>query len=182
MEGKACGLLSPRAFSGNGRSEKAWQDLVACLKCARTVGRGPLMANADFATDAERHALVAAVSFVEHAKLSRDQMAECLADLSRLPPPAGIAEKIDRAERYAWLDLLASVPRRRRNFLLTFLNPPPFHPRHPIVITGNLATVTANRDDVLRYVNEWYDRTVDAASQPTRALQEAALDKLIEEP
>jgi hypothetical protein len=167
--------------AGKGQNKKAWQDLEVCLRCARTVGRGPLRANADFAIAAERHALVAAVSYVEHGQLSLPNIAACLIELDRLPPPAGIAEKIDVEERFASLDVLASVPRRRRNFLLGFVNSPPFPRYHPVLMVGNIGTFAANWDDVLRYVNKSYDRAVDAARQPTRALQETALKNLTDE-
>ena len=94
-----------------GKSAAAWDDLLACHRHARLLGQGPTVMELFSACSVEGTACFGDQGLVHHTHCSAAQIAKMLADLNRLPPMPSMAEKLDLAERYEYLDVVASCSR-----------------------------------------------------------------------
>ena len=97
-----------------GQFDEAWQDLIAVHRLARLTSRGgcTLELLAGIAIDAT--ATKADLVFLETSKPNAKQVLQYLKELQELPPMSSAADKIDKSERFSFLDAMQAI---RRNGL-----------------------------------------------------------------
>src|SRR5258708_6422439 len=87
-----------------GKTDEAWQDLLACHRLGRLVARGATMIEMLVGIAIEQIANTSDIVFLDHAKLPSPQILVCRQDLEKLPPMPALADKIDLGERFMLLD------------------------------------------------------------------------------
>ncbi len=164
-----------------GKYAEAWQDLLACHRLGRLLGRGATLIESlvGFAIDAI--ASKADLVFLERAKLTSTQVSACLQDLRNLPPMPGIADKIDLGERFMCLDTMMLVIRHERKQLEAVSGRNGAAPKPENGFWDDVFTPSINWDPAFRNANRWYDRYVAAMRVPDRATREHELAELTSE-
>ncbi|MBN9117829.1 MAG: hypothetical protein J0I06_01445 [Planctomycetes bacterium] len=146
------------------RPEEAWQDLLACHRLGRLIGRGGTVAEGIAGMVIELLACRAEAAYLDRAKLDAKGVERCLRDLLSLPPLPPIADKFDLGERFMFLDHVMQTSRQGVWFLerslgwQNFPNPLPYGPFEGV-----------DWDPALESANRWYDRLTAAACEPSRA-------------
>ena len=172
-----------------GKPEEAWEDLLACHRFARLIGQGPTLVDTVFAFSRDRTACAAEEALLAHGPLTASRIAKMRADLKRLPPLPKVADRIEFAERFVYLDAMAGYSREGAASL-TGLAAPEMIDLDPDMkrLKGTIDLLLQHSEDteidwdlVLRMGNLWYDRLVDACRKPIRAARKEALDKLDED-
>jgi hypothetical protein len=157
-----------------GKTTEAWQDLLACHRLGRLVARGgdllELLAGISIDGIAQND-----VTFLYHSKLTPDEIRRCWRDLEQLPPIPMVAEKLDLASRFGFLDTVmyfasewpadddsanSVSSRRRKDF---------WH---------NLFTRNVDFEPAMRNANRWYDRCVANARVSDRAARKKEWDAM----
>jgi hypothetical protein len=158
-----------------GKFSEAWQDLLACHRLGRLVGRGATLIEALVGIAIDAIASNADLAYLERAKLTAREVRQHLKDLQALPPLPPMADKIDLGERFMFLDCVQMV-RRGGIGMLEGLSggPPPKKPDPKAMqaldrIDWRPAFLTGNR---------WYDRLAAALRVKDRADREQQLDKI----
>jgi hypothetical protein len=113
------GALTTRAMLrlGQGRYDEAWQELLACHRLGRLVGRGPSFIDSLVGIAIDGVARRGDIAFLDSAKSNAKKLEDCLRDLQGLPAFPEIAEKPDLGERLFFLDMLMVIDRNRSQFL-----------------------------------------------------------------
>ncbi len=91
--------------------DEAWSDLLACHRLARLAGQGPTLIDALVAINLDGMACSGDQAILQNVRLSASQAAKMRDDLAKLPPMPRMADKIDVAERFMFLDCVAMVAR-----------------------------------------------------------------------
>ena len=153
-----CLVLRAMLYVKEGKTDKAWSDLLACHRLARLAGQGPFVVEALVAITIEAMAMKGDEALLRHAKLTAPQIARMQQDLAGLAPIPRMLDVLDQGERLMALDLalwtsrLATLDRRKAAANVGF-------PLAPGI----------DRNIVLRGTNSWYDRLVAAIAEPTCA-------------
>ncbi len=181
--GIARALVARAMLQANaGEIEAARADLMACHRLARLVAQGATLIDSLVGIAIEEMALRADASLAHFGNLSADQIRALAADLAALKPLPPVVEKMDRGERYMYLDSVATIAREGPS-ALSGLAMGSVREKDPMQRT--LETMAANAlvdwDIVLRIGNSYYDRLVDAMSRPTHAECAAAMDEITED-
>jgi hypothetical protein len=167
MARDAARLLITRAMRrmAAGRYDQAWDDLLSCHRLARLVAQGPTIVDSLVGDTIEAMANWADVAFLAHAANSGKQFLSCLDDLERLPPRTPCWQKLERNERFNFLDAVQGTAAGDPQLLQLLqaglkaaFEPPPE--------SGEKAIEELRRADfepVLRAGNRWYDRLVAVA-------------------
>jgi len=161
--------------------DAAWQDLLACHRLARLVGRGGTLEEALVAFAIEKNACSADLVILDRARLNAQQIESCLRDLQGLPPLPAMADKVDLGERYTLLNAIMLVDRYGIQYMESLsdgnLNRP-----NPL---GNSLLENIDWDPALRSTNQLLDRIAAAmrkkdwsARQNTLKQIEAELESL----
>jgi hypothetical protein len=160
-----------------GKLDEAWQDLLACHRLARQQGQGTTLVEGLVAMAIDGIARGGDVALAHYGRPTAAQVRKMKADLAALPPMPKMADRLDRGERFFYLDSVAAIARLGVS--------------HIGDLTGaGVATETSNGlfqgialealdamidwDEPLRLGNQWYDRLAAAARKPTRAERAAA--------
>jgi len=161
-----------------GKLDEAWQDLVACHRLARLVGRGPFLIDALVGIALDGIASKADLTYVERASLTTKQVLDRGKELRALPPMPAMAEKTELAERCFFLDCV-QLTRRYGFGFLTVLGGGPL-PKKP---GPELMKVLERIDweSALRSGNRWYDRQVAALRHKDRANRQKQIAKIEED-
>jgi hypothetical protein len=116
------GALGTRAMLrlGEAKYDDAWQDLLACHRLGRLVGRGPFLIDSLVGIAIEGVARRGEIAFLDSAKVNAKKLQDCLRDLQTLPAFTEIADKADLGERLFFLDMLMTIDRDRSQFLKGF--------------------------------------------------------------
>ena len=101
---------------GHGNTAEAWQDLLACHRLGRLVGRGSSLIEGLIGVPIEQIASRAEIAFLDRAKPGAKVAESCLRDLLALPPLAEVAEKIE-CERFVYLDNFMQINQRGLEYL-----------------------------------------------------------------
>jgi hypothetical protein len=159
---------------GEGKFDEAWQDLLACHRLARIVARGATLIEYLVGITVDHITCQADLAFLERADLSSQEVRDRLKDLRALPPFPPLADKIDLAERFMYLEALQLI--RRRGF--SALD----------ALIGNAARKGTpgeikdmqkiDWEPALIDGNQWYDRLADATRQKERADRKKALAQI----
>ena len=94
-----------------GKDEEAWQDILACHRLSRLVGRGGTLIEALVGIASDQSANNADLAYLAHADLGVKQIQDCLKDLQSLSPMPPLANNMDLAERFIYLDAVAFIRR-----------------------------------------------------------------------
>ena len=92
-----------------GKTEEAWQDLLACHRLARLIGSGGTLIEELVCIALDHLTSYRDVTFLDRANLSAKQIRDCLKDLQALPPLSPPADKVDLGDRYVFLDTMQSL-------------------------------------------------------------------------
>ncbi len=168
--------LACRAMLSVGQNQPAaaWQDLLACHRLARLVGRGGTLIEGLVGMAIEQIACRADIAFLDRVKPDAKSIEQCLRDLRALPALPGVAEKIDGAERFTLLETIMLLD------------------KYGVALITNLADgadggAPAFGDDVLAGIdwnpaleaaNKMYDRLVAAVREKNRAKRNLALTEI----
>lgn len=104
-------LLTTRAMLrlGEGDIEGAWDDLLACHRLSRLLGRGGTLADDLAAAAITAVATHSSVSLTQDGQLTSDQARRFMTDLDALLPLPDFSMTIDEAERFGALDCIQSL-------------------------------------------------------------------------
>jgi hypothetical protein len=182
----AARLLAVRAMQRlrDGKIDQAEQDLLACHRLGRLVGRMPItslvQALAGIAIDGV--AFQGDAALMEYAHLSAPDAIAYQSKLRNLPPLPVMADAIDVPERFQFLDGVSLLARDRET-VLNFVGSLSGFADSPLAskIVHEFRARTANWDEILRMGNEELDKMVAAARQPTFPERRRDFEALVRE-
>jgi len=149
--------LSARAMLrvAEGRCDEAWHDLLACHRLGRLVARGGILLEELVGFGIDQPANVGDLAFLDAAKLTSQQLKSCLNDLRQLAPMPQVADQVDLAERFVYLDVIMMINRHGIDYL-----------RHSGIgaVPGLTQAIVENVDwnPALRTSNHLFDRLTAA--------------------
>jgi hypothetical protein len=159
-----------------GKLDEAWEDLLACHRLARLAGQGTTLIDGLVAIAVDRLACGGDVGFLQ-ARLRPARIARMRADLDQLPPLPKMADKINVAERFMFLDCVGMVAREGISSISGLSGSS--KPQGTFAsLMDSAATAAVDWDVVLRMGNPWYDRMADACGKSTRAERQMAGQKI----
>jgi hypothetical protein len=154
-----------------GKSDAAWQDLLACHRLARLVGRGwPYFAILN-GYSVDTIAATADVAFLGRADLNANEIQACIRDLRSLPPMHSMAECVDVAERFEFLNEMMLFAKHGL-WYVEQLTPSG-------LVSKNLVDAPVeniNWDPGLRTTRQWFDRFVDAMREKDRPTRQHRIE------
>jgi RNA polymerase sigma factor (sigma-70 family) len=147
------------------RYDDAWQDLLACHRLGRLLGRGGTLIESLVGIAIDRMASDADLAFLDAATLDAKKLKACLRDLRDLPPMPGMADKVDLTERFCALESVMLVDRDG----VAYLNKVSGGRQQPDSaenalerLIGAWLTTDVQWDPALRNMNKIYDRMAAA--------------------
>jgi hypothetical protein len=146
---------------GEGRHDAAWADLLACHRLGRHVGKGATLIEGLVGIAIEHIASAADLAYLETAKPGVAKIAACQRDLARLPTFPPMADRIDIAERFFFLDSVMMIARGGPDMLEQLGGGKAAGPPGKNAITKAYLDAL-DWDTVMRTGNKWYDRLVAA--------------------
>ncbi len=160
-----------------GRQDEAWQDLLACHRLGRLVGRGGTLIEGLVGIAIDNMAADVDLVFLDTAKTDAKRLKACLRDLQQLPARPAMADKVDLAERFIFLETVLMLDRQGLQFLENFtgkkdgnsFQADPFVNRFLDKIDWNVT---------LRNGNGWYDHLAAAMRLKDRGRREQLLVKM----
>jgi hypothetical protein len=172
------GALAARAMLrvGEGKSDEAWQDLLACHRLGRLVARGGTLIEGLVGLAVDQIADNADLAYLEKANLTAAQVRDRLEDLQGLPPTPAIADKIDLGERFMYLDTVQLIRRGGPDMLEALGDGKAELPRPDRKMEQAMARI--DWEPALRNGNRWYDRMAAALREEDRAAREKDLNQI----
>lgn len=152
---------------GQEKSDLAWAELMACRRLARLLGQGPTMFEKVVAGGLDRMAALATAAVAHYATPTSERATDRLSQLRELPPLSAMADALDTAERFLYLDAVATLSRADSRLLGAA-------PREIRSAMAPWIGASADWDEALRIGNAWYDRMVAIAREPASANRLAA--------
>src|SRR5262249_14554063 len=152
--------------AAQGRPNDAWEDLLACHRLGRLVGRGGTLIEGLVGVAIDTIASRADLVLLDSGKLTAKQLRGCLRDLEKLPPLPEIASAMDLWERFLFLDAVMMIDRRGVQYLEKLFGIPP--PKSPDPAWQRLLA-SMDWDTTLRTGNRLYDQIVAALRTKDRA-------------
>jgi hypothetical protein len=170
--------LTARAMlrANEGKTDEAWEDLLACHRLARLIGQGPTLIDALVAIAVDRLACGGDEGLLQ-ARLAPARIARMRAEFDSLMPLPKMVDKINLAERFMYLDGVGMVARDGISSLSGLSGGSKSEGTFESLV-GSAAAAAVDWDQVLRMGNPWYDRMVDAYGKPTRAERQTAFHKI----
>jgi hypothetical protein len=160
---------------GEGRTEAAWNDLLAVHRLGRLVAQGPTLIEGLVGFALDSIASAAIVTLLEHGQADDALLQRMERDLNNAPPLADMADKVDFMERLIYIDsaLLAAAGGQQAEEVLAVENADAIvrllhQPGFP-AIDWNVALSTGN---------QWYDRMVAAMRETEYSRRSAALEAI----
>jgi len=167
---RAADALATRAMLklGKGDAEGAWADLLTCHRLARLIAQGPTLVGQLAACSIEVTACEGDFALAGSGKISRQQAVAYLAELNALKTLPPMLSVIDESERYLALDVVMTLYRGGSLDEMTD--------------SGSRGTIrrSIHWDTMLRIVNEWRNRMVEAYGAP-RIRRKAAIAEFEDE-
>jgi hypothetical protein len=160
---------------GEGRLDEAWQDLLACHRLARLIGRGGTLIESLVGVAIEAIACNSTLAYLADPRVTPKQLRACLRDIQALPARSVMADKIDLAERFMYLDAVRLVSRGGLELMEALAGGPPVK---ALDAKTKAALAKIDWDPALRAGNRWFDRMAESMRHKTRAEREKALDEL----
>jgi hypothetical protein len=150
----------------DGKYDAAWQDLLACHRLGRLVGRGTFLIDGLVGVAIDTIASDADLAFLDSARPDAKTLKSCLADLERLPPMPSMADKVEVAERFMFLDAVVMLDRDGAVQL------------EKLIGMKGKQVAEINWEPALRIGNRWFDRLTAAMRVKDRAKREQQLDEI----
>jgi hypothetical protein len=166
--------------AGEGRYDRAWEDLLACQRLGRQVGRGAMLIECLVGSAIIAVATNAQVVLIGVASPTSETARRWLDDLQRLPAIPAFAPKIDLGERFTMLEGMQRLARSGPSVLEKLDDTRP-QDDSPPAFASRLFTRSTDWDPALRHGNQTYDRIVAAAGLPRRGERQEALAELVRE-
>jgi hypothetical protein len=165
-----------------GAEDAAWQDLLACHRLGRLVGRGATLIEELVGVAVDRVASRADLAFLDRTRPDANRIVKYLRDLQKLPPSFAMADKVDLGERFIFLDYVMMIDRSDIKVLeaimfLEGLRPDPAK-ANPL---AEWALKGMDWDPTLQSANRFYDRLAAAVSEKDRGVREKRLDGIKDE-
>jgi hypothetical protein len=160
--------------TGEGQSDEAWQDLLACHRLAWHIGGGAMNIEALIGIALNATACSADLAYIDNARLTSAQIQDRLKDLERLPPMPAIADKMDVGERLICLDALEGI---HRDMFAEMVGKTGTKPDPQAV----KAMESIDFAPTLRKANQIYDRLAAAMRIGNRAKRMGELEKISNE-
>jgi hypothetical protein len=160
-------------YLGHGNSAEAWQDLLACHRLGRLVGRGGPLIEGLVGMAIELIACRGDVAFLDRAKPDAKLIERCLRDLLALPPLPPVVDKVDLSERYQLLDTIMLLD---RNGLAHLTGVAEGQPAVPAGFGDALAGIDWN--PALETANKWFDRMAAAMRETDRTKRNQQLGQI----
>ncbi|MEN6449131.1 MAG: hypothetical protein ABFC96_01445 [Thermoguttaceae bacterium] len=175
---KAGNLLLARAMLrvGEGRSREAWRDVLVYIRLAELLHQSPevLFVECDIAASMRALGCCAAQKLLHRGNLSADELAAMRNDLANLPKSLPLPDHVDKGVRGMCLDWAVKCARQgTRRLKDTYASNEDSGKKGGIdPVLTRLEAIDDRHidwDAVLRLVNTWFDRSVDAMRRPTHA-------------
>ncbi len=165
--------LAARAmlYAGHGMVEPAWQDLLACHKLGRLVGRGGTLIEGLVGIAIESIACKADVVFLASTQPDAKQIEGYIRDLRALPAPASISDKVEFGERFMALDHIMQTNQQGLAYFSQRSGG-----RSSDMSEDLLKGIDWN--PALETVNKWFDRMTDAMRDQNRARRVQKLEQI----
>jgi aminoglycoside phosphotransferase (APT) family kinase protein len=158
---------------GEGASEEAWQDLLACHRLGRLVGQGGSLMELLVGVALDNQAATADLAFLDRAKLDARRIENCLDGLHTLRAVPTMADRVTLTERFAFLELLTALEGEKNDHQGTF--------RGIFPAWQSLETVAAEAidwDAAFNNANRWFDRLATAMRIPQRGSRIKELEQI----
>lgn len=162
---------------GEERFDEAWQDLLACHRLGRLLGRGGTPGEGVVGLAIDRLPTQADLAFLERNNGTSRQIQDFLNDLQNLPPMPPMADKIELGERFMYLDSVQTL-RRGNLSMLGGLSVGEI-PKPDARVRKNLESI--DWGPALRDGNRWHDRSAAALRLKERTEREKELDQIAAE-
>jgi hypothetical protein len=163
-----------------GKSEGAWQDLLACHRLGRLVSQAPMLVDRLIALAIEWMAVHGDAVLAHEGKLTAEQARRFAAEFRRLPPMPKLADTINWGERFMFLDGVSMIAREME----TKASRPDGKPgAGKAGFAGKAFSDWLSKwrtnsgidwNEAMRFGNPWYDRIAAAFSKPTHKERAAA--------
>ena len=171
----AARLLVARAMLRlhEGKTDEAWQDLLACHRLARLMARGPFLISRIMASGIVVWVFRADAALAQYGKLTAERARRFQADLQQLPATSAMTELLDAGERMYELDLLCLLANSQGDLpeWMGLMHGKPWRD----ALGKLVADPRVDWDDVLRENNAGTDQIIEAFRLPTYARQKMAL-------
>ena len=164
-------LMEDAMFSiGEGKIAEAQQDILACHRLGRLVGQGPMLVDVLDALAIDGMACSGDLTLAQSGTMNAAQVANFQRELHQLPPLPKMADKIDVAERFSFLDCVAMSAQQGPGSVNNLFVVPEQKPSKMLMLQlSSISTAEFDWDTVLRIGNSWYDRMAEASRKPTCA-------------
>jgi hypothetical protein len=161
-------LMRAMQHAGEGRPEKAWDDLLAIYRLARLVKQGPTLIDQLFAIALNNLAFRGTVALLNSHDVNKELARQIQKDLADLDTFSSMIDRMDHMERLQALDAVLQMRLHGPSCLSE--EPKESSPKE-------LARFRAAIDwnIVLEDVNQWFDRLIQAARTPGRAARDRAI-------
>jgi hypothetical protein len=168
--------LSARAMlrTAEGNRAEAWKDLIKSHQLGRLAARGPFLIDLLVGYSIDNLVAAADIRYVAHGKWTVEAASAHAADLDRLPAMPRLAEKLDLAERFQYLDMVGQY--RRGGLVAMQRLAGADRPDNPAIFQELMAS--ADYRPALRNGNRWYDRLVAAARTKEPAKRNAEFEQI----
>jgi hypothetical protein len=161
-----------------GRTDEAWQDLLACHRLGRLVARGASLMESLIGIAIDTIASFQDQRFLSESKLTPKQLKNCLRDLQELPPMPDVAGKMDLGERFVFLDVVMIANRGGIRAVEGLSGKTPLKAPDPVV---ERILETVDWDPALRNANRLYDRVVNVMRLKDRGARDKQLGEIEDE-
>ncbi len=172
--------LSARAMLRlhEGKTDEAWEDLLACHRLARLIGQGPTMNIETLAAiTIDVMALAGDRALLEHGKLTSARIVAMREDFAKQPPMPKMVDSLNVGERFVFLDCVTTMARKGPSSLGE-INSGKKQQESFESLIESIGIAAVDWDLILRMGNSWYDRQVEAGRKPTHAERIAAASKI----
>jgi hypothetical protein len=165
----------------DGKFEEAWEDLLTSHRLARLIAQNGGTIETLMGAALESVTAKADLAYLESARLTSREIQGRLKDLQTLPPLPALADKVDLAERFTYLETMQLVRTGSPGMLgvlsgkLILVNP-----KAPDADTLK-ALALMDWEPGLRNGNHWCDRMVAALRIKDRTSRQKEIDRIYED-
>ena len=156
---------------GEGRTDEAWQDLLACHRLARQISHGGTMIENLVGIALEHIAGDTDLTLLERGKLDEKKLRRIWKDWRELPAFKSVAANLDAGERFMVLESVLLVDRYGLDFM-EWMGGGKRKKREPARLKG------VNWDPALKNINSFFDRVAVVLAEKDHAKRQGALTKL----
>jgi hypothetical protein len=162
---EVCNALACRAMvrAGAGDYDGAWRDTLTIQRLGRLLGKGGTLIEHLVAVAITTMAANAQVKLLGLTAHPVERLRSWQADLRRLPPMPGLADKLDHTERLVCLDSMMSITLSWPQGMEALADGPVPGKPAPNPVTAKLFSRSVDWDPAFRNVNQMFDRCAAAS-------------------